>query len=328
MFNNLISCKSALKTNFVRAFFQKLSRFFIEIKNLDQKDIPFYLEHRIFIKFNDFFNIRKPSNPYLSGDTFLSIANKIYSKQEGLVIEDGDIIFCSSDNLESLISDVVNSENYKKFILISHHGDRLIDNNFLSFAQNEKLIHWFAQNSVFSHPKVTTIPIGLEDRWRHNNGIISDFDVLAKVNLQKIPKILYGFSVNTNPKVRSKVLGILDRSKLAVRVNCLSRNYRKKLNEFMFVASPEGNGVDCHRTWEAIYLKTIPIVVGDLYKNFPNFPGLVLSSWDDLANLQEDDLVNIYIKQLEIINSTPYIWFEWWSDRIKQAQLIYKTGKL
>ena len=29
---------------------------------------------------------------------------------------------------------------------------------------------------------------------------------------------------------------------------------------FAFVASPSGNGLDCHRTWEALLLRSIPIV--------------------------------------------------------------------
>ena len=29
---------------------------------------------------------------------------------------------------------------------------------------------------------------------------------------------------------------------------------------FTFIYSPEGTGIDCHRTWEALYLNTIPIM--------------------------------------------------------------------
>jgi hypothetical protein len=28
----------------------------------------------------------------------------------------------------------------------------------------------------------------------------------------------------------------------------------------MYVLSPPGNGIDCHRTWEALFLGSIPIV--------------------------------------------------------------------
>jgi hypothetical protein len=43
--------------------------------------------------------------------------------------------------------------------------------------------------------------------------------------------------------------------------------------QYSFWLSPRGNGIDCHRTWEALYLDAIPIVwnstLNVLYKNLP-----------------------------------------------------------
>ena len=33
-----------------------------------------------------------------------------------------------------------------------------------------------------------------------------------------------------------------------------------ELSSYKFALSPEGNGIDCHRTWECLYLGVIPIV--------------------------------------------------------------------
>ena len=64
----------------------------------------------------------------------------------------------------------------------------------------------------------------------------------------------------------------------------------ERLGQYMFCICPEGNGVDTHRLWEALYLKTVPVVIKSdftsiLQKN--NIPLVVLNSWDDF-NL--DDL--------------------------------------
>jgi hypothetical protein len=54
---------------------------------------------------------------------------------------------------------------------------------------------------------------------------------------------------------------------------------------------PQGNGVDCHRNWEVLYLKRVPIMkrtpyLQELYKNYP-----VL--WvDDYAEITKTLLTN------------------------------------
>ena len=49
--------------------------------------------------------------------------------------------------------------------------------------------------------------------------------------------------------------------------------YLKELGESYFVLSPNGNGVDCHKHWESLYLRTIPIVTKsrnmEFYKDLP-----------------------------------------------------------
>ena len=37
------------------------------------------------------------------------------------------------------------------------------------------------------------------------------------------------------------------------------KEYLETIAHSKFVISPEGNGIDCHRTWEALYLKAIPV---------------------------------------------------------------------
>ena len=48
--------------------------------------------------------------------------------------------------------------------------------------------------------------------------------------------------------------------------------------------SPPGAGVDCHRTWELLYLGCIPIVehssISELYEDLPI---LVVDNWDDIS---------------------------------------------
>jgi hypothetical protein len=47
----------------------------------------------------------------------------------------------------------------------------------------------------------------------------------------------------------------------------------KRNRQYPLWLSPRGNGIDCHRTWEALYLDIIPIVwhstLDSLYENLP-----------------------------------------------------------
>ena len=64
------------------------------------------------------------------------------------------------------------------------------------------------------------------------------------------------------------------------------RGYLADMGSHKFVASPEGNGADCHRTWEALMLGCIPIVkrtyMGrDLYGGLPV---LYVTDWSEITS--------------------------------------------
>jgi len=62
------------------------------------------------------------------------------------------------------------------------------------------------------------------------------------------------------------------------------REYLKQMSRYKFVLSPAGNGVDCHRHWEAMYLGCIPIVKRTQQMNhFTNLPILFIDEWSDVT---------------------------------------------
>lgn len=57
-----------------------------------------------------------------------------------------------------------------------------------------------------------------------------------------------------------------------------------RLSQYKFCICPEGNGVDTHRLWEALYLKCIPIVIKSQFTETlqrHNIPLIVLDKWED-----------------------------------------------
>ena len=55
----------------------------------------------------------------------------------------------------------------------------------------------------------------------------------------------------------------------------------QELSEYKFAISPQGNGVDCHRTWECLYLGVIPIITKSLCMSFfEELPILFVDNYD------------------------------------------------
>jgi hypothetical protein len=57
------------------------------------------------------------------------------------------------------------------------------------------------------------------------------------------------------------------------------------MKRYKWVCSPKGNGADCHRTWEALYMGCIPLV--DDIDNFKQFskelPIILVSDWSKVT---------------------------------------------
>lgn len=58
----------------------------------------------------------------------------------------------------------------------------------------------------------------------------------------------------------------------------------RNMTEFAFVLSPFGNGMDCHRTWEALLCGCIPIVRSSVFNElFEGLPVLIVDKWSDIS---------------------------------------------
>jgi len=54
--------------------------------------------------------------------------------------------------------------------------------------------------------------------------------------------------------------------------------------KYAFVLSPFGNGMDCHRTWEALLCGCIPIVRSSVFNElFDGLPVLIVDKWEDIS---------------------------------------------
>ena len=268
--------------------------------------------------------IRPTSSPYLSGDSFRALADHVFETADAFnksrLISNRDVIFCATHFLNDFRLKVL-PYICNPFILITHNSDKGVTPLESDILTNPYLIHWFAQNNQLTHSKITSIPIGLENRWMHNHGRLSKFEKKNQTNIIKVPQILCAFNIYTNPAERGLAKAILQTHPMATFKQLNPKEYLKELSKNMFVASPAGNGLDCHRTWEALYVQTIPIVVGrDFYNSFQQFPGVVLDRWENLQDFSTQNLVALYSEKIKLLRDTKNIWFPYWGQRIHDFQ--------
>jgi len=291
---------------------------------MDLRNAPFDIESRLVRKWYAVTDARPSSAPFVSGDSFRAIADHVFEPGMDFrpyAVGAGDVVFVKSSELDKFCLEVL-SHLKKRFVLITHNGDLNVDSRFQELASNPTVIRWFAQNALIRHPKVTAIPIGLENQRLYCNGIVKDFNRLQKRSVAKSKRILSAFSVQTNRSERSHAQKVFRRSRLVDEIpRRNSRAYRKVLIRYAFVASPPGNGIDCHRTWEALYLGVVPIVrKSPFFESFPGLPVAAIDAWEEVLDWTEDDLVERFESVSKDISQSPYLRFSYWEGLIKSAQ--------
>jgi hypothetical protein len=111
--------------------------------------------------------------------------------------------------------------------------------------------------------------------------------------------VFASFNSDTNPVVRIPLLAqIASHNVRWLQPSSKMGPYIEALRDAVFVLSPQGNGLDCHRTWEALYLGAIPVVTaGTLDQNLiQGLPILEVTDWSAFFALDESNLRELAIE--------------------------------
>ncbi len=266
-------------------------------------------------------NFNRPSTlPYITGDAFRNISDHIFDDISTVAAKEvatGDIIFVRSDLLRDFFLKI-HKKISNPYILISHNSDQNIGDELLKYL-DEKVIHFFAQNLTSTHPRCTPIPIGLQLRLYDKKNIGVRLIEKYKNTANKKLNMFYSFSQETNPK-RSYLLSIIKENphSIGAAKKLNKEEYYEKVASYCFNISPEGNGMDCHRTWESMYLNTIPIVernASTVYWESIGLPILLVEDWSVLSKLGKETLTE-RCETLSERFSSPALYMPYWTDKI------------
>ncbi|MCH9624600.1 MAG: hypothetical protein S4CHLAM27_09970 [Chlamydiia bacterium] len=293
----------------------------------------------------------KPLGNYISGSAFRGISDFTYEElhvesweystpiahmrgqMNNIIqnIETGDIVFVQVHLLDDFL-EKVHPHIECRYILITHNGDSAVDKKYLALLDDPKIIKWYAQNVNLHHEKLIPIPIGIENRYWYKKRT-SDENLLAKIANLSAPRanVTYlNIALHTFQEERSFVHNLFSKQRFVVPAKKKRfPDYLKDLKRSRFCLSPSGNGIDCHRTWEALLMGCIPVVrpivkdtkeyaLGNefLYKDLPV---IMIKEWSEVTeDFLERKLEELSRKEMDLTR----LYFPYWRDLIlKEAEL-------
>lgn len=193
----------------------------------------------------------------------------------------------------------------KKIVLVTGDCDNDVDANyrFGSPLDHPKVVALHAQNLDIDDPRAHPFPIGLDfhtarNRTRHLWTVdASSSPGQQETDIMRVSQAAKPFAERTHGTLVSFSLGTkwIPRSHCVVRLKQVPSSYLPSepipradfwalMADYQFVASPVGCGYDCHRTWEALALGAVPIIM-----RIPTLSPL----FSDLPVWEVDDYVEV-----------------------------------
>jgi len=208
------------------------------------------------------------------------------------------VIFCHSTRVSVFATKLESLQN-PATIVFGNSDKNMSYELYKPYLHNDKVIHIFCQNLLFSHQKATLLPIGIaNNQWAHGNK-----NLLVSTPINKTKHILASFSTHTNPGARNLCESAIRSKSISNHHFSSQIAYVRALAEHKYVVCPEGNGVDTHRFWEALLMHAVPIVLKspfiDNVKSL-NIPIITLNSWSEF----NPDSMPPY--EEFVFNSTPF----------------------
>lgn len=270
----------------------------------------------------------KTSYPYISGDTFRKFADYVFDETNNqppkAVLEYGAKVFTRADLLDKFFKDI-HPFLINPYILITHNDDVGIPGKYDQQAYDPKIIRWFGQNVEKKHPKVTAIPIGFANSyWPHGN-VSHMTQILQKRSIngdifgdpqERDIVLCMNFASYTAAYYRTEVEKYFAAKSFCttIKPNKPHQEYLADLTRSKFVLSPRGCGLDCHRTWEALLLGAVPVMIHSASDSlYDDLPVLLISSWSEITpEFLEKKYQEIITKKYK----TEKLYAQYWFDLI------------
>ena len=171
-------------------------------------------------------------------------------------------------------------------------------------ASHPLIKHIYCWNKPLNHPNVSAIPIGLNYDRQHN--VLVQWLEQNKDTKLHNKLLCVNYSPNTN-SIRGSLIqkantGWNDFCDIIefipnqneywkhsyiegkIKITVTNPKCYDMMSQYKFVLSPPGAGMDCHRTWEALYIGCIPIVItSKIDELYEGLPIVVVKDWNEIT---------------------------------------------
>ena len=229
-----------------------------------------------------------------------------------------------SDSDRSYVDGLMNTNNLlqlcsnfpdMKFIIFTNLEDTPTDEYiFDSIPDNVLCIS--AVNAVAHGGKVLPAPYGLQRRMTPNDNRIEEIADYMKNIPSNPPGLLY---VSHNENSHKERVGIKDlfRNKDWAVVHEQRVTYSTflyNLSQSKFMICPRGNAIDCHRNWEVLYMRRVPIMKRHTYLEtlYKDYPVLFVDNYSDITEnlLTQNDFLFQSLQNMDLTKLDLYNFFK------------------
>ena len=299
---------------------------------------------------------RLHSLPYISGDGFRHIADIfvedandvsriVTAVAKGGILaasftyEEAVIVFFASHVLNELLAAGLLEKSVIDIVLVGHNSDNLGPDLDAPFLSHPRLRNFFTQNCQGENERMKCIPIGLPNRrWAHGAALAEltqsvRSSAAAALGGKSTFQPLNGqacFDITHAERAPIMKLVTLE-NPLWVNTKCsrVPAEYYNSILDVDAVFSPRGNGLDAHRSWEALVLGRLIITrhssLDPLWREsskvLPHWslPVLLIENWPQVnASITKAALCE-KIPSSARLHATTRLFFPFWACAIGSA---------
>jgi len=199
--------------------------------------------------------------------------------------EDKDYVFGLME--ESNLLKLCGCYPMMKFIIFTNLEDTPIDEDIFD-AIPDNVLCISAVNAIENGGKVIPAPYGVQRRMSPSDNRIEQLENAMKANIDpSLSKLLY---VNHNDSSHQDRVGLKDMFRSDEWSNVDEQrvdyyHFLLNLANHKFILCPRGNAIDCHRNWEVLYMRRVPVMKRDEYLEvlFKDYPVLFVDKYSDIT---------------------------------------------
>ena len=236
--------------------------------------------------------------------------SRVKKLSESSLPTEPSVIFVDTTEMPSFLRNIV-PHMQAPFVLVSGDSDESnpgsVTDQLDAFMNNPLLLHWYGMNCDSHKPstKFSCIAMGLS-QWSHQRdamqklyeegkGLKNGVHLRERIDGTPIEVLCSFNSAYAGRDVPHRICcdpssPISQVSKCyytalhVANIESVMPELYQDVARSKFVFSPSGVGLDCYRTWEALYLGAFPVVLtSSLDELYENLPVLIVKDWNEVT---------------------------------------------